>query len=145
MKKLWIYLSGFALLLFLFWLSLDLGILHLHRSIFALVGKHDVDATTVWQVRFPRALGAVIIGAGLGVAGAVAQGIFRNPLAEPTLIGLSSGATLGTITLIASGTSIYGTRAHIGAAVLAAARLARPAAAALPATAAIIVPAAARA
>ena len=121
MKKLWIYLSGFAVLLFLFWLSLDLGILHLHRSVFALVGKHDVDATTVWQVRFPRALGAVIIGAGLGVAGAVAQGIFRNPLAEPTLIGLSSGATLGTISLIASGASIYGTRANIGAAVLAAA------------------------
>ena len=121
MRKLWIYLSGFALLLFLFWLSLDLGILHLHRSVFALVGKHDVDATTVWQVRFPRALGAVIIGAGLGVAGAVAQGIFRNPLAEPTLIGLSSGATLGTISLIASGASIYGTRANIGAAVLAAA------------------------
>ena len=69
MKQLWIYLSGFALLLFLFWLSLDLGILHLHRSIFALVGKHDVDATTVWQVRFPRALGAVIIGAGLGDTG----------------------------------------------------------------------------
>ncbi|MEJ0014075.1 MAG: iron chelate uptake ABC transporter family permease subunit [Actinomycetota bacterium] len=61
---------------------------------FSLIGKHSVDATTVWQIRFPRALGAVIIGAGLGIAGAIAQGIFRNPLAEPTLIGLSSGATL---------------------------------------------------
>ena len=103
MKKVAIYLGGLAVLLFLFWLSLDIGILKLHSSVFSLIGKDGVDATTVWQVRFPRALGAVIIGAGLGVAGSVAQGIFRNPLAEPTLIGLSSGATLGTITLIASG------------------------------------------
>ena len=121
MRKFSIYVSGFALLLFLFWLSLDIGILQLHSSILSLVGKHGVDATTVWQVRFPRALGAVIIGAGLGVAGAIAQGIFRNPLAEPTLIGLSSGATLGTIALIASGASIYGTRANIASAVLSAA------------------------
>ena len=121
MKKFSIYVSGFALLLFLFWLSLDIGILQLHSSIFSLIGKHGLDATTVWQVRFPRALGAVIIGAGLGVAGAIAQGIFRNPLAEPTLIGLSSGATLGTIALIASGASIYGTRANIASAVLSAA------------------------
>ena len=121
MKKFLIYLAGFTLLLFLFWLSLDIGILQLQSSVFSLIGKHSVDATTVWQVRFPRALGAVIIGAGLGVAGAVAQGIFRNPLAEPTLIGLSSGATLGTIALISSGASVYGTRSNIGAAVLAAA------------------------
>jgi iron complex transport system permease protein len=121
MRRVSIYLSGFALLLFLFWLSLDIGILQLHSSIISLIGKHGVDATTVWQVRFPRALGAVIIGAGLGIAGAIAQGIFRNPLAEPTLIGLSSGATLGTIALISSGASIYGTRTNIASAVLAAA------------------------
>ncbi len=121
MKKLAIYVGGLSLLLFLFWLSLNTGILQLHRSIFTLIGGHDVDATTVWQVRFPRALGAVIIGAGLGTAGAVAQGIFRNPLAEPTLIGLSSGATLGTIALIASGASVYGNRTSVGAAVIAAA------------------------
>lgn len=121
MKKVAIYLCGSALLLLLFWLSLEIGILQLQHSIFSLIGKHGVDATTVWQVRFPRALGAVIVGAGLGVAGAVAQGIFRNPLAEPTLIGLSSGATLGTIVLISTGASIYGTRANIASAVLAAA------------------------
>ena len=121
MKKVLIYTSGFVLLFLLFWFSLDIGIVHLNNSVFSLIGKHNVDATTVWQVRFPRALGAVIIGAGLGIAGAVAQGIFRNPLAEPTLIGLSSGATLGTIALIASGASTYGTRSNITAAVFAAA------------------------
>ena len=121
MKKVLIYIGGFALLFLLFWLSLEIGIVHLNSSVFSLVGKHTVDATTVWQVRFPRALGAVIIGAALGIAGAVAQGIFRNPLAEPTLIGLSSGATLGTIALIASGASAYGTRSNIASAVFAAA------------------------
>ena len=121
MKKVLIYISGFALLFLLFWLSLEIGIVHLNSSVFSLIGKHTVDATTVWQVRFPRALGAVIIGAALGIAGAVAQGIFRNPLAEPTLIGLSSGATLGTIALIASGASAYGTRSNIASAVFAAA------------------------
>ncbi len=121
MKKILIYLSGFVLLFLFFWLSLEIGIVQIKSSVFSLIGKHNVDATTVWQVRFPRALGAVIIGAGLGIAGAVAQGIFRNPLAEPTLIGLSSGATLGTIILIASGASVYGTRSNIAAAVLAAA------------------------
>jgi len=121
MKKVLIYISGFALLFLLFWLSLEIGIVHLNSSVFSLIGKHTVDATTVWQVRFPRALGAVIIGAALGIAGAVAQGVFRNPLAEPTLIGLSSGATLGTIVLIASGASAYGTRSNIASAVFAAA------------------------
>ena len=93
----------------LFVISLRTGIVHLNHSIFSLIGKHDsVDATTVWDVRFPRALGALIIGAGLGVAGGLAQAIFRNPLAEPTLIGLSSGATLGTIAVITSGIAAYG-------------------------------------
>jgi len=98
--------------------SLQSGILHLHHSIFSLIGKSDsIDATTVWNVRFPRALGAVIIGAGLGVAGGLAQSIFRNPLAEPTLIGLSSGATLGTITVISSGFATYGSAINAVAAI----------------------------
>ena len=101
----------------LFVLSLKIGILQIHESLWSLVGKHSIDAQTVWGVRFPRALGAIIIGAGLGIAGAIAQGIFRNPLAEPTLIGLSSGATLGTIAIIASGASGFGTRMNVVSAV----------------------------
>ncbi len=104
----------------LFVLSLKIGILQIHESLWSLVGKHSIDAQTVWGVRFPRALGAIIIGAGLGIAGAIAQGIFRNPLAEPTLIGLSSGATLGTIAIIASGASGFGTRMNVVSAVTAA-------------------------
>jgi iron complex transport system permease protein len=49
----------------------------------------------VWQVRMPGVFGAVFVGAALGVAGVLFQGMLRNPLADPFLIGTSSGAALG--------------------------------------------------
>ncbi|MFC0582165.1 FecCD family ABC transporter permease [Micrococcoides hystricis] len=51
--------------------------------------------STIMNVRFPRVLLGIIVGAGLGIAGAAMQGIFANPLAEPGIIGVSSGAALG--------------------------------------------------
>ena len=49
----------------------------------------------VWEIRMPRTLGAWLAGALLGLGGAVAQGLFRNPLADPYLLGSASGASLG--------------------------------------------------
>ncbi len=49
----------------------------------------------VWDIRVPRTLGAWLAGALLGLAGAIAQGLFRNPLADPYLLGSASGASLG--------------------------------------------------
>ena len=49
----------------------------------------------VWEIRLPRTLGAWLAGALLGLSGAVAQGLFRNPLADPYLLGSASGASLG--------------------------------------------------
>lgn len=49
----------------------------------------------VWEIRLPRTLGAWLAGALLALAGAVAQGLFRNPLADPYLLGSASGAALG--------------------------------------------------
>ena len=49
----------------------------------------------VWDIRLPRTVGAWLAGALLGLAGAVAQGLFRNPLADPYLLGSASGASLG--------------------------------------------------
>ena len=58
----------------------------------------------VWQIRLPRTLGAWAAGALLGLAGAVAQGLFRNPLADPYLLGSASGASLGVaLALVALG------------------------------------------
>ncbi|MFZ4552127.1 MAG: FecCD family ABC transporter permease [Aquabacterium sp.] len=57
----------------------------------------------VWDIRAPRTLGAMLVGALLGLGGAVAQGLFRNPLAEPYLLGSSSGAALGMALLLSFG------------------------------------------
>jgi iron complex transport system permease protein len=59
------------------------------------VGADAVSRQIVWDIRLPRSLGAWLGGALLGLGGAVAQGLFRNPLADPYLLGSASGASLG--------------------------------------------------
>ena len=63
----------------------------------------------LWQVRFPRVLLAMLVGAALGCAGALMQGVFGNPLAEPSVIGVSSGAAIGAFAIIVFGISALGT------------------------------------
>lgn len=63
-----------------------------------LLRQSTVDALThtiIWQIRLPRLLTALMVGAGLAVAGAVLQNVSRNPLADPYLFGLMAGAGLG--------------------------------------------------
>lgn len=57
----------------------------------------------VWQLRLPRVLLAGIVGAGLAVIGAVMQTLTRNPLADPYLLGISSGASLGAVMVLVAG------------------------------------------
>jgi iron complex transport system permease protein len=65
----------------------------------------------IWDIRAPRTLGALFAGALLGLAGAVAQGLFRNPLADPFLLGSASGASLGVaVALAAFGISPFATQ-----------------------------------
>lgn len=66
------------------------------------------NATLVTDIRWPRVLMAALVGAALGLAGAVIQGVFRNPLADPGLIGVSSGAAVGAVTAILLGLNISG-------------------------------------
>ena len=61
-------------------------------------------ALIVGQIRAPRTLGAWLVGALLGLAGATAQGLFRNPLADPYLLGSASGASLGVVLVLAAST-----------------------------------------
>ena len=69
-------------------------------------GRDPVAWQIVWDIRLPRTLGAWLAGALLGLAGAVAQGLFRNPLADPYLLGSASGAALGmAVALLLFGTS----------------------------------------
>jgi len=67
----------------------------------ALLNGPD-GALIVGQIRAPRTLGAWLTGALLGLAGAVAQGLFRNPLADPYLLGSASGAVLGVVVVLAA-------------------------------------------
>jgi len=53
--------------------------------------------SVIWQVRGPRVLAAALVGAALAVAGTAFQGLFRNPLVSPDILGASSGAALGTV------------------------------------------------
>ncbi len=64
----------------------------------------------VWQLRLPRALLAVVVGAGLSIAGAAMQTLVRNPLADPYLLGVSAGASVGATAVITFGilTSAFG-------------------------------------
>ena len=57
----------------------------------------------IWYIRLPRMLVGILVGAALGTSGAVMQGIFSNPLADPGLIGISSGAATGAVLSIALG------------------------------------------
>ncbi|MFD1858648.1 iron ABC transporter permease [Aeromicrobium camelliae] len=68
----------------------------------------EVVAMTLEQIRFPRVALSALVGAALAVGGAVMQAIFGNPLAEPGVVGVSSGAALGAAAAIASGVSVAG-------------------------------------
>jgi iron complex transport system permease protein len=60
----------------------------------------------VGQIRAPRTLGALLVGALLGLAGAIAQGLFRNPLADPYLLGTAAGASLAVVALLAGSAAL---------------------------------------
>lgn len=60
-----------------------------------------LQADVLFVVRLPRVLLGILVGAALGMSGAAVQGIFRNPLAEPSLIGISAGASLFAVLVIA--------------------------------------------
>ncbi|MFB1050222.1 FecCD family ABC transporter permease [Paraliobacillus sp. JSM ZJ581] len=62
---------------------------------YAIIDSDKTDmASIIWEIRFPREVAAVFVGGGLAVAGALMQGLTRNPLADPGLLGLTTGANL---------------------------------------------------
>lgn len=61
------------------------------------------ETTIILQIRFPRALSAMMVGAALSLSGAVLQALLRNPLADPFVLGISSGAALGAVLAILLG------------------------------------------
>lgn len=109
-----LFLSLGLLLLIAFWLSLALGPVSLslgetlHAMLRLLGVSFDGEGTAqaeliLGQIRLPRALLGMAVGAVLALSGVAMQGLFRNPLADPGLIGVSSGAALGAaMTIVGS-------------------------------------------
>lgn len=114
------YIVGGALMIFLLGIAL-LWALSVSSVHFSLAQIYDIilnqwnnplayddplngpEQTIIWLLRLPRLLMAAIVGAGLAVAGVVMQGIVKNPLADPYILGISSGASLGATIAILFG------------------------------------------
>lgn len=77
-----------------------------HHAGWGESGLTRIEDGIVWQIRLPRALTAAAVGAGLAVSGAVMQALTRNSLADPFLLGLSSGASFGAVLVLILGASI---------------------------------------
>ncbi len=92
---------------------------------FLLDNADPATCFIVWELRFPRVAMAVLVGATLALAGAAMQGLFRNPLADPGLVGVAAGAALGAVAWIvlatAAGWTVMrtGLAAHLGLAAAA--------------------------
>jgi iron complex transport system permease protein len=83
-------------------LSILLDPLNLSFSVFSYQ-----ESAILWGIRLPRVLLAILVGSTLGVSGCLMQGLFRNPLAEPGLVGISAGAALAAATFMVFGSIIF--------------------------------------
>ncbi|MDX1347717.1 MAG: iron ABC transporter permease [Thiomicrorhabdus chilensis] len=88
-------------------LSLQSGSVNLSLIDF-WTGLSEQQSLVFWEIRVPRIVMAALVGAGLAVSGVALQALFRNPLAEPGLIGVSSGAALGAVMVIVLGGALWG-------------------------------------
>lgn len=86
-------------------LSTELGIALRALGLPVQVRWSESDTAVLLQLRLPRVLGAFVVGSALGAAGALMQAVFRNPLADPYVLGASAGASLGAVAAFLVGTA----------------------------------------
>lgn len=79
------------------------GVVAQHAGWGGSTGLSPIREGIVWDLRLPRTVLAAVCGAGLGVCGAVMQSLLRNPLADPYVLGVSSGASTGAVTVVVLG------------------------------------------
>ena len=82
-----------------------------------LVGAAETTSIIITEIRAPRIALTLIVGAGLGLSGALLQGTLRNPLADPGIIGVSASAALGAVVAVALGAAYSSWLAAIGATI----------------------------
>lgn len=92
----WLLAAGLTVLAACLWLAITQGAYSVRwADLFEADAGDSPAAQVFWHIRLPRVMMALLAGAALGLAGAVMQGLFRNPLADPALIGINAGAALG--------------------------------------------------
>jgi iron complex transport system permease protein len=100
-----------VILLLCFFANISLGSIHIPiKSIFgSLFGtiENNTWEIIVMNVRLPKAITAILVGSGLGISGLLMQTLFRNPLAGPFVLGISSGASLG-VAIVILGSGLFG-------------------------------------
>lgn len=106
-----LFIGLILLLILVFALSLGVGAIsipfnELWHALFSSSSEPTQNSLVIWQIRMPRTLLGVLAGAILAICGVAMQGLFRNPLADPGLIGVSSGAALGAGIAIVFGASL---------------------------------------
>jgi iron complex transport system permease protein len=90
----------------------EIGFIEILKVLWAGITRHpenvfDIHYSLIWDTRMPRAILGVLVGASLGVSGASLQGVFRNPLVDAGILGVSSGAGFGAALAIVLFDSIY--------------------------------------
>lgn len=110
-----------TVLIISFFLSLTIGSVDMSFSeVVSILLNQNADKTTyqiIYEIRLPRIILAAAVGGGLSIAGAVFQALLMNPLAEPYILGISSGGTFGAVLSILLGLSLFFTQlfAFVGA------------------------------
>lgn len=84
--------------------AIQIGAFDVLLALFGLA-EHPQWHWVVLEIRLPRVILGILVGAGLGLAGAAMQGLFRNPLADPGLVGVSTGAALAAVSVIVLGST----------------------------------------
>ena len=104
------FITLLVVLLLCFVINICLGSVNISfiKTIQALFGTVTEDSSyyIIWEYRLPKAITAILVGGGLSLSGLLMQTLFRNPLAGPYVLGISSGASLGAALLI-MGTSLF--------------------------------------
>ena len=106
------FISLIISLILIWCLNLSLGSVtipfpELLKSLLGTTSSKESWENIIWIYRVPKSITAILVGSGLGVAGLLMQTLFRNPLAGPYVLGLSSGASLG-VALCIMGASLFG-------------------------------------
>jgi iron complex transport system permease protein len=101
-----------VLLVFCFFANISLGSVYIpinevYKSLIGRATEQETWQHIIQNYRLPKAITAILVGSGLGISGLLMQTLFRNPLAGPFVLGISSGASLG-VALVILGSSIFG-------------------------------------